>query len=67
MRKLNDEGIFFAIVCILANDDFTPQRIFRTTLFLFEMAGYLEQEHQYVYSSAKNFAGLINSMEIDEL
>jgi hypothetical protein len=31
------------------------------------MAGYVEQEHQYIYSSAKNFAGLINSMEIDEL
>ena len=30
-------------------------------------AGYVEQEHEYVYSSAKNFAGLINSMEIDEL
>jgi hypothetical protein len=44
-----------------------PERSFRTKLFLFEMAGYLEQEHQYVYSSAKNFAGLINSMEIDEL
>jgi hypothetical protein len=44
-----------------------PVRSFRTTLFLFEMAGYVEQEHEYVYSSAKNFAGLINSMEIDEL
>lgn len=30
-------------------------------------AGYVEQEHEYVYSSAKNFAGLINAMEIDEL
>jgi REP element-mobilizing transposase RayT len=30
-------------------------------------AGYVEQEHEYVYSSAKNFAGLINPMEIDEL
>ena len=30
-------------------------------------AGYVELEHEYVYSSAKNFAGLINLMEIDEL
>ena len=30
-------------------------------------AGYVEQEHEYIYSSAKNFAGLINLMEIDEL
>ena len=30
-------------------------------------AGYVEQEHEYVYSSTKNFAGLINPMEIDEL
>ena len=30
-------------------------------------AGYVEQEHEFIYSSAKNFAGLINLMEIDEL
>ena len=30
-------------------------------------AGYVEQDHEYVNSSAKNFAGLINPMEIDEL
>ena len=30
-------------------------------------AGYVAQEHEYIYSSAKNFAGLINLMEIDEL
>jgi len=30
-------------------------------------AGYVEQELDYIYSSAKNFAGLINLMEIDEL
>lgn len=29
-------------------------------------AGYVEQEHGFIYSSAKNFAGLINLMEIDE-
>ena len=35
MRKLNDEGSFFAIVCIIANDDSKPERSFRTTLFIF--------------------------------
>jgi hypothetical protein len=44
-----------------------PERSLRTTLFLFDMAVYVDQEHEYIYSSAKNFAGLINSMEIDEL
>jgi hypothetical protein len=52
---------------LLLSSLYPPERSFRTTLFLFEMAGYVEQEHEYVYSSAKNFAGLINSMEIDEL
>ncbi len=32
-----------------------------------DRAGYVEQEDEYIYSSAKNFAGLINLMEIDEL
>jgi hypothetical protein len=31
----NDEGSFFAIVCIIANDDSKPERSFRTTLFIF--------------------------------
>ena len=30
-------------------------------------AGFVEQEHEFIYSSAKNFAGLINVMDIDEL
>ena len=30
-------------------------------------AGYVEQEHEYLYSSAKNFAGLISLLEIDVL
>ena len=30
-------------------------------------AGYVEQEHEFIYSSAKTFARLINLMEIDEL
>jgi hypothetical protein len=32
-----------------------------------DRAGYVEQEHEYIFSSAKNFAGIINLMEIDEL
>lgn len=30
-------------------------------------AGYVELEHEYIYSSAKNFAGQLGLMEIDEL
>jgi hypothetical protein len=30
-------------------------------------AACVELEHEYIYSSANNFAGLINLMEIDEL
>jgi hypothetical protein len=30
-------------------------------------AGYVEQEHEYIYSSAKNFAEQLSLMEIDEL
>jgi REP element-mobilizing transposase RayT len=30
-------------------------------------AGYVELEHEYIYSSAKNFAGQLALMEIDEI
>jgi hypothetical protein len=51
MRKLNDEGIFFAIVSVLARVPRVsiPERSFRTRLFIFYTLKYIQYLNNFYY------------------